>query len=173
MSTPAARTQRDTATAAEYDAVVIGAGFAGMYALHILREEGLRVLVYDEAAGVGGTWFWNRYPGARVDYPGGPFYCYTFSEDLVREFDWPERQPDQPTVLRYLNFVADRLDLRRDIQLETRVTGATYDEARQRWDVETSRGERVCAQFLISATGALFSAHVPDLPGLGRFQGER
>ena len=120
----------------EYDAIVIGAGFGGMYALHTLREQGLKVRVYDEAAGVGGTWFWNRYPGARVDYPGGPFYCYTFSEDLLREFDWPEKQPDQPTVLRYLNFVADRLDLRRDIELDTRITGAAYDEAAQRWDVD-------------------------------------
>ena len=129
----------------EFDAVVIGAGFGGMYALHTLREHGLKVRVYDEATGVGGTWYWNRYPGARVDYPGGPFYCYTFSEDLLKEFDWPEKQPDQPTVLRYLNFVADRLDLRRDIELGSRVTGAVYDEATQRWDIETGKGGRVRA----------------------------
>ncbi|MGE0702798.1 MAG: flavin-containing monooxygenase [Gammaproteobacteria bacterium] len=155
------------------DAIIIGAGFGGMYALHTLREQGLAVRVYDEATGVGGTWYWNRYPGARVDYPGGPFYCYTFSEDLLREFDWPEKQPDQPTVLRYLDFVADRLDLRRDIQLETRVTGATYDEAAQRWEIETSTGERVRAQFLVCAVGALSAAHVPPFPGLESFQGER
>ncbi|MEQ8663093.1 MAG: NAD(P)-binding protein, partial [Gammaproteobacteria bacterium] len=100
-------TTRTSQPAQEFDAVVIGAGFGGMYALHALREQGLKVRVYDEASGVGGTWFWNRYPGARVDYPGGPFYCYTFSQDLLEAFDWPEKQPDQPTVLRYLNFVAD------------------------------------------------------------------
>ena len=156
----------------EFDAVVIGAGFGGMYALHTLREHGLKVRVYDEADGVGGTWFWNRYPGARVDYPGGPFYCYTFSEDLLKEFDWPEKQPDQPTVLRYLNFVADRLDLRRDIELGTRVTGAVYDEAAQRWDIETGKGGRVRAQFLVCAVGALSAAHVPAIPGLESFKGE-
>jgi cation diffusion facilitator CzcD-associated flavoprotein CzcO len=156
----------------EYDAIVIGAGFGGMYALHTLRAQGLKVRVYDEAAGVGGTWFWNRYPGARVDYPGGPFYCYTFSEELLREFDWPEKQPDQPTVLRYLNFVADRLDLRRDIELETRITGAVYDEAAQRWDVTTGKGTHARAQFLICATGALSATHVPPIPGVDSFKGE-
>lgn len=156
----------------EFDAVVIGAGFGGMYALHTLREHGLKVRVYDEASGVGGTWYWNRYPGARVDYPGGPFYCYTFSEDLLKEFDWPEKQPDQPTVLRYLNFVADRLDLRRDIELGSRVTGAVYDEATQRWDIETGKGGHVRAQFLVCAVGALSAAHVPDIPGVQSFKGE-
>ena len=156
----------------EFDAVVIGAGFGGMYALHTLREHGLKVRVYDEATGVGGTWYWNRYPGARVDYPGGPFYCYTFSEDLLKEFDWPEKQPDQPTVLRYLNFVADRLDLRRDIELGSRVSGAVYDEATQRWDIETGKGGRVRAQFLVCAVGALSAAHVPDIPGVQSFKGE-
>ncbi|MCB1749387.1 MAG: NAD(P)/FAD-dependent oxidoreductase [Gammaproteobacteria bacterium] len=160
------------ANTSEFDAIIIGAGFGGMYALHILREQGLKVRVYDEAAGVGGTWFWNRYPGARVDYPGGPFYCYTFSEDLIREFDWPDTQPDQPTVLRYLNFVADRLDLRRDIELGTRITGASYDEAAQRWDVATSTGERLRAQFVVCAVGALSAANIPDIPGRERFQGE-
>ncbi|MBK8958098.1 MAG: NAD(P)/FAD-dependent oxidoreductase [Proteobacteria bacterium] len=156
----------------ELDAIVIGAGFGGMYALHTLREQGLKVRVYDEATGVGGTWYWNRYPGARVDYPGGPFYCYTFSEQLLREFDWPEKQPDQPTVLRYLNFVADRLDLRRDIQLATRVTGASFDEGAQRWEIDTSTGEKVRAQFLVCAVGALSAAHVPNIAGLGSFTGE-
>ena len=159
-------------TLQEFDAVIIGAGFGGMYALHTLRGHGLKVRVYDEASGVGGTWFWNRYPGARVDYPGGPFYCYTFSADLVREFDWPEKQPDQPTVLRYLNFVADRLDLRRDIQLSTSVTGATYDEGAQRWEIVTSSGERVRAQFMVCAVGALSAAHVPDIAGRDSFKGE-
>ena len=112
------------------DAVIIGAGFGGMYALHRLRERGLSVRVYDDASSVGGTWWWNRYPGARVDFPGRPFYCYTFSEELVREWDWTETQPDQPSVLAYLNFVADRFDLRRDIQLETRVTARSTTKRR-------------------------------------------
>jgi cation diffusion facilitator CzcD-associated flavoprotein CzcO len=163
---------RPNQSSEEFDVVVIGAGFGGMYALHTLREHGYKVRVYDEATGVGGTWYWNRYPGARVDYPGGPFYCYTFSEELLKEFDWPEKQPDQPTVLRYLNFVADRLDLRRDIQLSTRVTGAVYDEAAQRWEVETSKGERVRAQFVVCAVGALSAAHVPNIPGVDAFKGE-
>src|SRR3954462_6600542 len=102
----------------QYDAVIIGAGVGGLYALHHLREMGLSVRVYDGAAGVGGTWWWNCYPGARVDFPGSPFYCYTFSEELVREWDWAETQPDQLSVLAYLEYVADRLDLRRDIQLK-------------------------------------------------------
>ena len=115
------------------DVVIIGAGVGGMYALHHLREMGLSVRVYDGAGGIGGTWWWNRYPGARVDGPGSPFYCYTFSEELVREWDWAETQPSQEQVLDYLEHVADRLDLRRDIQLETWIRDARYDEAVQRW----------------------------------------
>lgn len=156
----------------ELDALVIGAGFGGMYALHVLREAGLAVRAYDEATGVGGTWYWNRYPGARVDYPGGPYYSYTFSEELVREFEWPERQPDQATVLKYLNFVADRLDLRRDITLGTRISGAVYDENIQRWNVATDKGDTVRAQYLVCATGALSATHIPPLPGLDSFAGE-
>lgn len=155
-----------------FDALIIGAGFGGMYALHCLRELGLSVRVYDDAVSVGGTWSWNRYPGARVDFPGGPFYCYTFSEQLVREWDWTETQPDQPSVLAYLNFVADTLDLRRDIQLQTRVTGAQYDETVQRWTVQTNTGARVSAQFLICAVGTLSAANRPDIPGLDTFAGE-
>jgi len=159
-------------TIEHYDAVVIGAGFGGLYALHHLREMGFSVRVYDGAAGVGGTWWWNRYPGARVDFPGGPFYCYTFSEDLVREWDWAETQPDQPAVLAYLDYVADRFDLRRDIQLETWVHDASYDEDAQRWTVETSAGDRVSAQFLICAVGTLSAAYKPDIPGIEDFAGE-
>jgi len=154
------------------DAVIIGAGFGGMYALHCLRELGLSVRVFDDAVSVGGTWSWNRYPGARVDFPGGPFYCYTFSQDLVREWDWTETQPDQPSVLAYLNFVADRLDLRRDIQLQTRVTAAQYDPTVQRWTIQTSTGARVSAQFLICAVGTLSAANRPNIPGLESFAGE-
>jgi cyclohexanone monooxygenase len=127
---------------------------------------GLSVRVYEGAAGVGGTWWWNRYPGARVDFPGGPFYCYTFSDELFREYDWAETQPDQPAVLAYLEHVADRFDLRRDIQLETWITSANYDESAQRWIVETSSGAHVSAQFLVCAVGTLSAIHKPDIPGI-------
>jgi cation diffusion facilitator CzcD-associated flavoprotein CzcO len=156
----------------QLNAVIIGAGFGGLYALHLLRGLGLKVRVYDDADSVGGTWAWNRYPGARVDFPGGPYYCYTFSHELVRDWDWPETQPDQPAVLAYLNHVADRFDLRRDIELRARVTGARYDEHAQRWQLDIATGERVSAQFLICATGALSAANRPAIPGLERFAGE-
>ena len=155
-----------------YDAVIIGAGVSGMYALHHLREMGLSVRVYDGASGVGGTWWYNRYPGARVDGPGSPFYCYTFTEDLMKEWDWEETQSEQSAVLAYLEHVADRYDLRRDIQFETWVQDARYDEAVQRWMIETSTGVRASAQFLICAVGALSTANVPDIPGIDGFAGE-
>jgi cation diffusion facilitator CzcD-associated flavoprotein CzcO len=155
-----------------FDVIVIGAGFSGMHALYTLRSRGLKVRVYDEGQQVGGTWNWNRYPGARVDFPVAPYYCYTFSDELMQEFDWPERQPDQATVLKYLNFVADRMDLRRDIELGTRITGANYDELSQRWRLTTSRGTQVTAQFVICASGALSAANSPDIPGIKTFAGE-
>ncbi len=167
--TPKATTQ---GSIEHYDAVIIGAGVGGLYALHHLRTMGLSVRVYDGAAGVGGTWWWNRYPGARVDGPGSPFYCYTFSEDLMQEWDWAETQPDQPSVLAYLEYVADRLDLRRDIQLETWIRDACYDEAAQRWTVETSAGVRISAQFLVCAVGTLSAPNSPDIPGIQTFAGE-
>jgi len=156
----------------EYDVVVIGAGVSGMYALHHLREMGLSVRVYDGASDVGGTWWYNRYPGARVDGPGSPFYCYTFSEELMQEWDWDETQSEQSAVLAYLEHVADRFDLRRDIQFETWVQDARYDEAAQRWTVETDTGVRASARFLICAVGALSTANMPDIPGIHDFAGE-
>jgi cation diffusion facilitator CzcD-associated flavoprotein CzcO len=155
-----------------YDVVIIGAGVSGMYALHHLREMGLSVRVYDGASDIGGTWWYNRYPGARVDGPGSPFYCYTFSDELMKEWDWAETQSDQAAVLAYLEHVADRFDLRRDIQFETWVQDARYDEAEQRWTVETSTGVRASAQFLICAVGALSTANMPDIPGIDDFAGE-
>lgn len=155
-----------------YDAVVIGAGVAGLYALHHLREMGLSVRVYDGAEGVGGTWLHNGYPGARVDGPGSPFYCYTFSDELMQEWDWAETQPTRADVLRYVDHFADRFDLRRDIRLEAWVRSADYDEAAQRWTVETSTGVRARARFLICAVGALSAAHRPDIPGIDEFGGE-
>jgi len=155
-----------------YDVVIIGAGVSGMYALHHLREMGLSVRVYDGATDVGGTWWYNRYPGARVDGPGSPFYCYTFSEELMQEWDWAETQSTQADVLKYLEHVADRFDLRRDIQFETWVEDARYDEAAQRWTVETDTGVRASAPFLICALGALSTANMPDIPGIHDFAGE-
>ena len=154
------------------DAVVIGAGFAGLYALYRLREMGLSVRIYEGAAGVGGTWWWNRYPGARVDFPSAPYYAYTFSEELLNEWDWQERQPSQAQVLSYLDFVADKLELRADIQLETWIQEAAYDETSQRWEIETSHGERISAQFLICAMGTLSEANKPNIPGIDDFAGE-
>lgn len=155
-----------------YDVVIIGAGVSGMYALHHLREMGLSVRVYDGASDIGGTWWYNRYPGARVDGPGSPFYCYTFSEEFMKEWDWAETQSEWSAVLDYLGHVADRLDLRRDIQFETWVRDARYDGAAQRWTVETSTDVRASAQFLICAVGALSTANMPDIPGINDFAGE-
>jgi len=158
--------------AAGFDAVVVGAGFAGLYMLHRLRRLGLSARVFDKAAGVGGTWYWNRYPGARCDIESLA-YSYSFDPDLEREWNWTERYPAQPEILRYLNHVADRFDLRRDIALSTTVRGATFDEAADRWRVETDPGGEVTARFLILATGCLSDAQIPAIPGLDTFAGDR
>ena len=155
-----------------FDAVIIGAGFAGLYALHRLREMGLSVRVYEGASGVGGTWWWNRYPGARVDFPSAPYYAYSFSKELLDEFEWEERQPSQREVLSYLNFVTDKLELRPDIQFETWITDASFDEATNRWELKTGDGERISTQFLVSAMGTLSDANKPNIPGIDDFAGE-
>jgi cyclohexanone monooxygenase len=156
----------------ELDAVVVGAGFAGLYMLHKLRSQGHRVRVFEAGSGVGGTWFWNRYPGARCDVESMD-YSYSFSEELQQEWRWSERFPSQPELLRYLNHVADRFDLRRDIQLGTRVTAAAFDETTLCWQVRTDQGDIMRAQYLILAVGCLSAAaaQVPDFPGLGTFGG--
>lgn len=166
------RLPRQSGEIEHHDVVVIGAGVSGMYALHHLRGMGLSVRVYDGASDVGGTWWYNRYPGARVDGPGSPFYCYTFSDELMKEWDWAETQSEQSAVLAYLEHVADRFDLRRDIEFETWVQDVRYDESAQRWTVETSTGKRASAQFLICAVGALSTANMPDFPGIHDFAGE-
>jgi cyclohexanone monooxygenase len=153
-----------------YDAVVVGAGFAGLYMLHRLRGLGLSARVYEAGDGVGGTWYWNRYPGARCDVESMD-YSYSFSEALQQEWRWTERYASQPEILKYANHVADRFDLRRGIQLSTRVTAAVFDEATGRWTIETDRGERVTARFCIMATGCLSTAQVPTFPGLETFRG--
>jgi cation diffusion facilitator CzcD-associated flavoprotein CzcO len=153
------------------DALVIGAGFAGLYQLHCLRDRlGLSVKVLEAGAGIGGTWYWNRYPGARCDSESHS-YCYTFSKELYEAWDWSERYPGQAEILRYMNFVADRLDLKRDIQLETRVTAAHFDETANQWTVTTADGQRLSARYLISAVGCLSTANVPDIPGRESFKG--
>ncbi len=156
----------------ELDALVIGAGFAGLYQLFCLRDRlGLSVKALEAGGGVGGTWYWNRYPGARCDSESH-VYWYTFDPALMQEWEWSERYPGQAEILRYLNFVADRFDLRRDIELHTRVVSAQYDEATNRWHVHTEQGATFVAKFLITAVGCLSTANVPKIPGLQDFQGD-
>ncbi|MGV8823360.1 flavin-containing monooxygenase [Methylibium petroleiphilum] len=154
----------------QVDAVVVGAGFAGMYSLYKLREQGLKVQVYEAGTGVGGTWYWNRYPGARVDSQAY-IYQYWFSKELLDEWNWSERFPAQDETERYLNHVADRFDLRKDIQFKTRVTAASYDEASQRWTITTDDGQSVSAQYFIMGTGGLSVPMLPALPGIENFKG--
>lgn len=151
--------------AASYDAVVIGAGVAGLYQLHRLREMGLSVRAYDTASGVGGTWYWNRYPGARFDSQA-EIYQYWFSEELYKSWQPSERFPAQPETERWLNHVADQLDLKKDIQFNTRIASAHYDEASHRWHITTDQGEQIQAQFLIACCGML------SAPLTNRFQGQ-
>jgi cyclohexanone monooxygenase len=153
-----------------FDAVVVGAGFAGMYMLHRLRGLGLRVRVYEAGDDVGGTWYWNRYPGARCDVESLE-YSYSFSEALQQEWEWTERYAAQPEILRYARHVADRFGLRADIAFSTRVVAARFDESTGRWTVRTDRGEEVDAQFLIAATGCLSTANLPAIPGREAFRG--
>nr|WP_294512457.1 NAD(P)/FAD-dependent oxidoreductase [uncultured Rhodopila sp.] len=152
------------------DAVVVGAGFSGLYMLHKLRELRLSAVVFEAADGVGGTWYWNRYPGARCDSESY-YYAYSFSKDIQQEWEWTCRYPEQPEILRYLNFVADKLDLRRDIRFNTRVTAAHFNEGSGLWDIETDKGAVVSARFFISAVGCLSAAQVPDIKGLDSFEG--
>src|SRR3954447_14246373 len=143
------------------DAVIVGAGFAGMYMLHRLRGMGLEAVVLEAGRGVGGTWYWNRYPGARCDIDSME-YSYQFSDDLQQEWEWTERYASQPEILRYAEHVADRFDLRRDIRFDTRVASADFDEDADRWTLRTEDGAELSAQFMIMATGCLSSANTPD-----------
>jgi cyclohexanone monooxygenase len=159
-----------SAHTASLDAVVVGAGFAGLYALHRLRGLGCSVRVFEAGDGIGGTWYWNRYPGARCDVESLD-YSYSFSDALQQEWHWTERYAAQPEILKYVEHVADRFDLRRDVQLATRVTRAVFDEGAARWRVETDRGDRVAARFCVMATGCLSAAQVPRIEGLETFRG--
>ncbi len=153
------------------EALIIGAGFAGMYLLHRMRGLGIPAQALEAGDGVGGTWYWNRYPGARCDVESMQ-YSYAFSEELQQEWNWSERFAGQPEILRYANHVADRLDLRRDISFKTRATAARFDEASEAWEVETDTGRRITARHLILATGCLSSARLPDIPGIRDFAGK-
>ncbi|MEA2229688.1 MAG: hypothetical protein QOF04_3318 [Solirubrobacteraceae bacterium] len=164
MSTTAARST-------EFDAVVIGAGFSGLYMLHRLRNEmGLSTRVYEAAGGVGGTWYWNRYPGARSD-SDSYIYCYSFDDELLQEWEWSERYPEQHEIRAYLDHVADRFDLRKDIRFDTRVTAASFDEATNTWSVTTDQGDTVTARYVITGVGALSAANTPPFAGIDAFRG--
>src|SRR6266850_1160220 len=141
-----------TKPAETYDVVVVGAGFAGMYMLHRLRGQGMTARIYEQGSGVGGTWYWNRYPGARCDVESMQ-YSYSFSEELQQEWNWSERYAPQPEILKYANHVADRFDLRPDIQFNTRVDSAVFDETSSLWQVSTSDGKTVIAKYVVLATG--------------------
>ena len=157
-------------SAREVDVVIVGAGFAGLYMLQRARRLGLKARAYEAGSGVGGTWYWNRYPGARCDVESLE-YSYGFDEALQQEWRWRERYAAQPEILSYANHVADRFNLRADIELDTRVTGATWDEADRRWRVSTGTGAPVAARFLVMATGCLSSANVPQIKGRESFAG--
>ncbi|MBM3408571.1 MAG: NAD(P)/FAD-dependent oxidoreductase, partial [Betaproteobacteria bacterium] len=157
--------------AEHFDAVIIGAGFSGMYQLLKLRDHlQLKVVVLEMADGVGGTWHWNRYPGARCDSESHS-YCYYFDEALLKDWEWTERYPGHEEIRRYLNHVADRYRLRPDIRLNTQVRTARHDARNNVWVTETTGGQRYTSQFLITAVGCLSAANVPDIPGLANFSG--
>jgi cation diffusion facilitator CzcD-associated flavoprotein CzcO len=160
----------DAGVPREVDAVVVGAGFAGVYALYRLRQLGWSVQVFEAGSDIGGTWYHNRYPGARCDIESLD-YSYSFDEDLQQEWRWSERYASQPELLRYIHHVADRHDLWRDIRLDSRVTTATFDETTDRWTVRTEDGGVVSARFCVLATGVLSVAQVPAIEGLDTFQG--
>jgi cyclohexanone monooxygenase len=152
------------------DVAIVGGGLAGLYAIHRLRGLGLRVRAYEAGSGVGGTWFWNRYPGARCDVESLE-YSYSFSNELQQEWKWPERYGTQPEILRYINHVADRFDLRRDVQLNTRIVSALFDSKAGDWTLETDRGEKIRARYCVMAAGNLSTPRVPDFKGLKNFKG--
>jgi cyclohexanone monooxygenase len=154
----------------DYDVIVVGAGFGGLYAIHKLRGMGLSVHAYERGTGVGGTWYWNRYPGARCDIESLD-YSYQFSEELQQEWEWSERYSPQPEILKYLNHVADRFDLRKEIEFETSVQSAHFDEASKTWTVTTDKGSKT-ARFCIMATGCLSAPNLPEFKGQDLFQGE-
>jgi cyclohexanone monooxygenase len=160
-----------TSELATFDAIVVGAGVGGLYAIYRLRNLGLKVRAFEAGSGVGGTWYWNRYPGCRCDVESME-YSYSFSEELQQEWHWPERYGTQPEILRYINHVADRFDLRRDIEFNTRVKEAVFDSKTNTWTVKTDKGDSATARFCIMATGNLSTPRTPNYPGLESFKGK-
>ena len=171
MAVKANTTESVASAAPDYDVIVVGAGFAGMYAIHRFRQLGVRLRVFEAGTDVGGTWYWNRYPGARCDVPSLE-YSYGFSRELEREWNWPEVFSAQPDILRYANHVADRFDLRRDIEFNTRINAVTYDEDANVWTVTTEQGSQHTATYCVMATGCLSVPNKPDLPGGDTFAGQ-
>lgn len=155
----------------QYEAIIIGAGISGMYQLHKLRELGLSVRVFEAGDGVGGTWYWNKYPGCRFDSESYT-YGYSWSDEVLQEWNWTERFAPQPETERYLNFVADKFDFRKDIEFNSKVNKATYDAAGKQWEIELENGDTARAEFLISATGPLNAYTLPRIPGIDSFKGE-
>ncbi|MBR0758272.1 NAD(P)/FAD-dependent oxidoreductase [Bradyrhizobium jicamae] len=155
----------------DYDVIIIGAGLSGMYQLYRLRELGLKVRVFETGTGVGGTWYWNRYPGARFDSESYS-YGYSFSKELLQEWEWSEHFAGQPETLRYCNFVADKFDLRRDIQFESRVASAIYQDATRSWAITLDNGTRHSCRFLVTAIGPLSTPTLPRVEGIERFKGQ-
>ena len=155
-----------------YDAIVIGAGISGMYFLYRLRQMGMTAIGFETGSGVGGTWYWNRYPGARFDSESYT-YGYSFSEEVLEEWEWSEHFSGQPETLRYLNYVADKFDLRRDIRFNTRVSSAHFDATNRCWDIETEGGDRASARFLLTAVGPLSEPYIPEFPGADSFRGDK
>src|SRR5262249_42113742 len=155
----------------DYDAIIIGAGLSGMYQLYRLRELGLKVRVFETGTNVGGTWYWNRYPGARFDSESYS-YGYSFSKELLEEWEWSEHFAGQPETLRYCQFVADKFDLRRDIQLRRRVTAAAYDEETRSWTATLEDGSRFATRFLVTAIGPLSTPTLPRIEGRDSFAGQ-
>jgi len=153
------------------DVIVVGAGFGGLYAVYKFREMGLKIAAFEAGGDVGGVWYWNRYPGARVDLPSID-YSYSFSPEVEQEWTWSEEFASQPELLAYFNFVADRLDLRRHYQFKTRIVRAVWDEARKLWTVTTDRGETVAATYCVMATGPLSVPRDPEIPGVELYTGE-
>ena len=168
--TNASSASSPTQSSSKLDALIVGAGFAGLYMLHRLRSMGLRCRVLDMASNVGGTWYWNRYPGARCDIQSME-YSYQFDEDLQQEWEWTERYATQEEILKYLNHVADRFDLRKEIQFSTRVVSANYDENNEQWLIETNERDTFAAPFFIMATGCLSVPNEPNFKGLDSFEG--
>jgi cyclohexanone monooxygenase len=164
-------TRKSTETTTDFDAIIVGTGVGGLYAIHRLRKLGLKVRAFEAGGGVGGTWYWNRYPGCRCDVESME-YSYSFSDELQQEWQWPERYGTQPEILRYINHVADRFDLRRDIEFNTRVKEAAFDSNTNTWTVKTDKGCAVTARFCIMATGNLSTPRTPSLPGLESFKGK-